>query len=689
MTPVRPALRLPAAPIAVQILALVIGALVVAQVVTLALTILLPPSPPPQHSLTDIAAALRGGPIEAKSGRPLIRNLEQAPPSLNSPGWVVAQPAVRDLAALLEVPQSEVRLLFYAPPPVAGAPGPPPAAALHARPKVLYAGFAFAGLQAGGGAMGGIGPPPGGMGPGTMGPGPLGPGGMRPGGVGTIEMRSGGPTDVRPPDRGPSRIERIERGPGGEARGATQTIERRSGPETSRPEGMRREMSRSPMDGPGAATGPGGTGGRIESMRPSVRMSPRTPLDAAIFAPREIIISPVQSQPADPKPRVQAPAPDPAPREPTKIILTPPSPPPVEAPVIEAAPVETAAAAAPPLLVAPVERSLPQPAAPSVFGFARAPYVEGEFVAALKTPGGWVTVRPQPEGFPNSWQRRVLIWFGLSFGLVAPLGYLLARRLAAPLGRFAAAAERLGREPAADLAPLAGPAEVGRAARAFNLMQQRLKRYVEDRTGMVGAISHDLRTPLARMRFKLERAPPALRAALGRDIAQMEEMITSVLSFMRDETIGAQRDSVDLRSILECVVDEAGAGAELAAGAPVAVTVDVLGMQRVFENLVDNALKYGTAARVTLSVQAGEAVVEVADDGPGLAPEELEQVFKPFYRSHEAKASGKAGMGLGLAVSRSTVRAHGGELILKPGAEGLIAQVRLPAAVATATAIAA
>jgi two-component system OmpR family sensor kinase len=156
---------------------------------------------------------------------------------------------------------------------------------------------------------------------------------------------------------------------------------------------------------------------------------------------------------------------------------------------------------------------------------------------------------------------------------------------------------------------------------------------------------------------------------------------------MRDETIGAQRDSVDLRSILECVVDEAGAGAELAAGAPVAVTVDVLGMQRVFENLVDNALKYGTAARVTLSVQAGEAVVEVADDGPGLAPEELEQVFKPFYRSHEA--SGKAGMGLGLAVSRSTVRAHGGELILKPGAEGLIAQVRLPAAVATATAIAA
>jgi two-component system OmpR family sensor kinase len=667
-------LRLPAAPIAIQILALVIGALVVAQLVTLALTLILPPAPPQQHSLAEIAQALRGGPLEARSSRPLTRSLERAPPALNSAGWVVSQRTTADLAGLLKVPQSEVRILFYAPPPLAGTAGPPPAgpppngpprAALSAPPRMILAGYALAGPGGDGGGMapppgGMMGPPPGGMmGPGDMTTGPIGPGPTDPSRMG------------RWPDRAPSDMRR--------PRGTT---ERRPAPmdrTSTRPEG-----SRPPMDGPRSSAGPGAPP-RAEGPRPPARIVPRTPLESAVFAPRAVDLSLVP-QPVEPKRQATAPVKDSAPRTPTTIILASPTPAPAEAPVVETPQPAAPAAAAPAPATVVAERPLPRPAAPSVFSLGRAPYVEGEFVAALHTQQGWVTVKPQPEGFPNSWQRRVLIWFGLSFGLVAPLGYVLARRLAAPLGRFAAAAERLGREPAADLAPLAGPAEVGRAARAFNLMQQRLKRYVEDRTGMVGAISHDLRTPLARMRFKLERAPPALRAALGRDIAQMEEMITSVLSFMRDETVGAQRDSIDLRSLLECVVDEAGEGAELASGPPVAVTVDVLGMQRVFENLVDNALKYGTAARVSLGVQDGEAVVEVADDGPGLTAEDLEQVFKPFYRSQEAKASGKAGMGLGLAVSRSTVRAHGGELTLKPGAQGLIARVRLPTAAAVAIA---
>lgn len=195
---------------------------------------------------------------------------------------------------------------------------------------------------------------------------------------------------------------------------------------------------------------------------------------------------------------------------------------------------------------------------PAASAWARAPYVEGEFVAAMKIADGrWATVRPQPEGFLNSWQRRVLLWFGLSVALIAPLALFVAWRLAAPLKVFAESADRLGREPSADLPPLSGPAEIGKAADAFNLMQQRLKRYVEDRTGMIRAISHDLRTPLTRMRFKLERASPALRVAIGRDMDQMEEMIASVLSFMRDETQVGRRQVVDLRSLLEVVVDDA------------------------------------------------------------------------------------------------------------------------------------
>src|SRR6478609_9513073 len=148
--------------------------------------------------------------------------------------------------------------------------------------------------------------------------------------------------------------------------------------------------------------------------------------------------------------------------------------------------------------------------------------------------------------------------------MVAPLGWLVARRLAAPLHDFALAAERLGKDPSAPVSTLQGPAEVGRAARAFNQMQARLKRYVEDRTGMVGAISHDLRTPLARMRFRLERAPPELKESMGGEIA-------------------------------------------LTPGGAAEVEVDVIGIQRVFENLVDNALKYGDRAQVRLFQEGGEA----------------------------------------------------------------------------------
>jgi signal transduction histidine kinase len=313
-----------------------------------------------------------------------------------------------------------------------------------------------------------------------------------------------------------------------------------------------------------------------------------------------------------------------------------------------------------------------------------APPMGGDFVAGLQTgTDRWTVVRPQAEGFPNSWQRRLLLWFAVAFAVVGPVGYLFARRLVAPLAAFAEAAERLGRDPRAPPMTLSGPAEIGRAARAFNEMQIRLGRYVEDRTAMVGAISHDLRTPLARLRFKLERVEPEARAAMLQDVAQMEAMITSVLDFIRDASEPSRRRRADLRSIVECVVDDAamlGAEASLATGDPVIVDVDMLAIQRVVTNLVDNAVRYGGAARVGLFIDRGDAVVEIADPGPGLSPAELERVFQPFYRSTPARTLDQGGVGLGLSLSRSIARAHGGEVSLRPGQPGLIAELRLPLA---------
>ncbi|HEX5378795.1 MAG TPA: ATP-binding protein [Phenylobacterium sp.] len=314
-----------------------------------------------------------------------------------------------------------------------------------------------------------------------------------------------------------------------------------------------------------------------------------------------------------------------------------------------------------------------RPAGPALFG---------EFTAALRQADGrWLVVRPRPEPFPNDWERRLLLWLGGCLLLVAPLGYLFARRITAPIGAFARAAETLGRDPNGPLMALSGPAEIGMAARAFNDMQARLKRYIEDRTAMVGAISHDLRTPLARIRFKVEGAPEPVKAAVIADVEQMEQMISQVLAFIRDASAGRPHDRLDLLSLVECQVDDAaqtGQDVALVASAAVTVEADALGLQRLLANLVDNAVKYGARARISVAEADGHAVVEIEDDGPGLAAGDLERVFQPFYRAEAARTLDGRGVGLGLAVARSIARAHGGDVTLVSRDGGLIARVRLP-----------
>lgn len=671
-------------PLWARILAIVVGALAAAQVVTLILTVFFPPAPPQQYSLSDIGAALRGGDTPDDRDRPLVLSFEDTAPSLQSPGWVVSPPATRDLAKLIGAAETDVRLLFYAPPPLAGAPMPPPPAHAEATGSRFMSGVVQVG-QAGGPA-GPMGPPPMAMPPG--GPGGF-PGGMgQPGGAFPPSQRF--PRASMPPSMPKSMPQSMpqsapQRAPGGFSSGGGLP----SGASTIRgPAGASQGM------GPGMGqASPGRPPGASDALNGPAR-GPiiRSPLDAAVFArptTRFVFTTPASGE---------APARAPARTEPAAAptVIAPDAATPVSTPErIEATrpaaesaltripPTRTAQTAAPAVAVA--EHTLPPPNVTTGFRLGRAPYVEGEFVAAMKMDDGrWATVRPQPEGFPNSWQRRVLLWFGLSIALIAPVALFVAWRLAAPLKVFAESADRLGREPSADLPPLSGPAEIGKAADAFNLMQRRLKRYVDDRTGMIRAISHDLRTPLTRMRFKLERASPALRSAIGRDMDQMEEMIASVLAFMRDETHVAARQIVDLRSLLEVVVDDAPGPVKLESGPAVLAEIDVVGVQRVVENLIDNALKYGEQAIVSLDVRDGEAFIEVADRGPGLASDDLERVFQPFYRSEAARASGKSGVGLGLSVSRSTIRAHGGELRLRSADVGLVAELRLPQARAAA-----
>ncbi|PVM82978.1 ATP-binding protein [Caulobacter endophyticus] len=672
-------LRRPDAPIALRIVCLLVGSLVVAQLATLALTLLLPPKPPEQHSLADIAAGLRGAAIDTGSSRPLVRTIENEPPSLNSAGWVASERSSADLARLLNADPDDVRLLFYAPPPFAGAGGGALRQRAEASPSpitLLFTSYAQAQPMAGPGGM----PRP--M-PGMRPPGAVGAQGFPAGSFSGAPTPGGAWRQGRIPQQGLARADYRPGGVIGDARPAMRPGEARPGQVAQGGPGQ---------GGFGRPAGLGAGGSAIAGPpRVMPRLAQRLSADPLFTAPFRTSTFMAVSQPSEP---VAAPPPQASP-EPmaAHIVATPPPLTPRVRPLVEtvtAAPSLAAPQALRPAVVAeakpqPQGRALPAPTARGLFGLAPAPYIEGDFVAALRIADGrWVTLQPKPEGFPNSWQRRVLLWFLVSFAIVGPVGYLFARRLVAPLAGFADAAEALGRDPSSPVLAANGPAEIGRAARAFNQMQARLTRFINDRTAMIGAISHDLRTPLTRMRFRLERASPALRREIGQDIDQMEAMINSVLAFMRENAEAGARQHVDLRSLVECVVDDAeitGGDVVLEAGAAPQVEIDVLGLQRVFTNLVDNAVKYGDSARVRLYVDGDEAVTEIRDRGPGMSEDELGRVFTPFYRSVAARTSTKQGVGLGLATSRTTVRAHGGEIRLSNTGEGLMAQVRLPLAV--------
>jgi len=305
-----------------------------------------------------------------------------------------------------------------------------------------------------------------------------------------------------------------------------------------------------------------------------------------------------------------------------------------------------------------------------------------EFAAARRLPDGrWRIVQPGPE---LEWLRRVTLWLVGGMAVMGPIAWVFSTRITRPLRRFADAADQLGRDPQGAALSLDGPAEVGLAARAFNDMQKKLQKYVSDRVSMTGAISHDLRTPLTRIRFQVENADEKLRAAVLKDVAQMETMISATLAFIRDSDQGFDREKLDLTTLLACAVDDrvfAGDAATFDEGAPNAVVEgDPIALRRLFDNLIDNAIKYGRVAHVTLEMAGLEARVTISDEGTGLSPAEIEKVFTPFYRTQSARENQFSGTGLGLTIVRSVARAHGGDVQLRARPGGLAAVVTLPLA---------
>jgi two-component system OmpR family sensor kinase len=302
------------------------------------------------------------------------------------------------------------------------------------------------------------------------------------------------------------------------------------------------------------------------------------------------------------------------------------------------------------------------------------PFIVGDFKVAIhQDDGRWTVIEPKPAIRFDSWQQRILLILALSVLCVSPLAWLFARRLSGPISAFAGAAERLGRDPRAAPLELKGSAEVIAAANAFNMMQERLRRYVEDRTAMIGAVAHDLRTPLTRLRFRIEAVPDDVRGKLASDIDQMEAMIAATMAFVRDTTRPAERTKLELASLLESIIDEAaetGGQASVELGEKIIIDGDPVALRRLLTNLVENGLKYGGAVQGRVRAEGRLAVIEIDDNGPGIVPAELDRVFEPFFRSEPSRNRETGGIGLGLAVVRSVARAHGGDATLHNRPEG-------------------
>lgn len=323
---------------------------------------------------------------------------------------------------------------------------------------------------------------------------------------------------------------------------------------------------------------------------------------------------------------------------------------------------------------------IPAPVAPASADAARTAVLTGDFVASLRNGDGtWTVVR---SGGFEPWRWFVMLWLVLSAAAVAPFAWTLARRLTKPIAAFADAAERLGRDPRAPPIPLEGPFEIAEAASAFNRMQARLNRYVDDRATVVGAVAHDLRTPLMRLGLRLEAAPDALRTSCEGDIRDMEAMVAATLSYVRDTNTPLERRPLDLRSLAETVIDDLsdrGAEVSLAPGDPVVIHGHSAALKAMLENLVGNAVKYTGSAAVTIEQESDQVRIEVCDEGPGIPPEDIERAFEPFFRGERSRNRDTGGIGLGLPSARATARAHGGDLTLSNrDPRGLAAVILLP-----------
>jgi signal transduction histidine kinase len=310
-------------------------------------------------------------------------------------------------------------------------------------------------------------------------------------------------------------------------------------------------------------------------------------------------------------------------------------------------------------------------------------------VIGMRLPDGeWFDVTVELEPLRPWHSPMFLMSFLMMTVAAAGLTLWAVRRLTAPVRTLAAAAEALGRDVNAAPLPENGPTEVAVAAVAFNTMAARIRRFVQDRTELLTAIGHDLRTPITRLKLRAEFVEDEeQRGKIMADLDELEAMVSATLAFGRDARTTERVSPLDLAELLRTILDETGDARpavveKLCYVGPAHMTVRArsLALKRALVNLVVNAVNYGGSATVRLSsVTARMVVVEIEDDGPGISAAEMERAFEPFHRGEPSRNRETGGVGLGLPIARNIMRAHGGDVVLaNRSSGGMRATVTLP-----------
>lgn len=297
--------------------------------------------------------------------------------------------------------------------------------------------------------------------------------------------------------------------------------------------------------------------------------------------------------------------------------------------------------------------------------------------------GSWINARATALSALDRQDRHFIVPTTLMSLAILAVSIYLVRVCTAEFRSIARAARRLGVDVTAPPLPIHGPEEVREAATAFNEMQGRIRALVTDRTQMLAAISHDLRSPITTIRLRAEFIEEGEeRDRILAQLDEMEAMVSATLSFLRDDGGREGTKVVDISALLATICDDlSDAGRPAYFQGPTGVTIRCrpIGLKRALANLIENAVKYGASATVILETLPDRLVISIDDEGRGIPDTELETVFNPFYRLEESRNRETGGFGLGLTVARSVIKGHGGDLVLENRPSGgLRALITLP-----------